>query len=85
MILRCAGRVYEIKPRGVTYETFRRVMQEQATHDRKRDTASLEAQLADLRELVAKESAKGPSRELRRLREKAGRTEKRIAGNGSGS
>lgn len=68
MILRAAGRVFDIPTDRVTHETFKRL----------RERASLESQLLDTRELVIKESANGTSRELRRLREKVKRLERRI-------
>ena len=68
MILRAGGRVFEIKPTGVTHETFKRA----------RELADLESELLDLKQLILKESANGASRELRRLREKAKRLERRI-------
>ena len=71
MILRTGERVFEIQDRNVTHETFKRAC----------ELASLEAQLTNLKALIVKESANGSSRELRRLREKAGRLEKRIANN----
>ena len=68
MILRTGERVFEIQDQRVTHETFKRA----------RELADMEAQLTDLKALVLKESANGSSRELRRLREKASRLEKRI-------
>jgi len=69
MILRTGNKTHVINPRNkLTHADFQRVVQ----------LASLEAQLADVQQLVLQESAKGPSLKLRRLREKASRLESRI-------